>query len=374
MKIKTIGLVSCLIVLCLVSAPGCKDKLFVEPEPEPPLAGVMERIREWIDAGRIVGAEILVIKDREVLLHDAAGYRDTQRGLPVEQNTICRLRSMTKPFVGTSVLMLADRGLIGIDHPVSRYVAAFNNDQCRDITIRQLLTHTGGFWQPGYPGGPDSYASLAQLVDAVAENGPLLEPGTQYKYSDAGSSTLAHLVATVAGQPAETFIHENIIQPLGLVDTFCDIDEAGERRARVSCTYMPGGRNWVMYWDNFSPQVVPYFRGSGGMYGTTTDYARFLMMWMDGGTFGGQRYLSESLVQEALTPSDITAGTHRQYGFHWALNDGASFGHTGSDGTLAWADPERDIIILYFTQSRGTDTRDEIVPLVLDEIDRLQSR
>lgn len=122
------------------------------------------------------------------------------------------------------------------------------------------------------------------------------------------------------------------------------------------------------YWDNARPQVVPYFRGSGGIYSTTADYARFLAMWMDHGTVGSEHFLKPEACEQALIPSKLSKQGDWGYGYQWEIikESPLIFGHGGSDGTMAIAVPEDDLIFLYFTQSRGNKTRGKMRSLFLD--------
>ena len=103
--------------------------------------------------------------------------------------------------------------------------------------------------------------------------------------------------------PVEDFIHREIIEPLGLPDTFCNLTEDDPRRPRVSCTYVRTENGFRKYWDNSQPQRMKFFRASGGMYSTAMDYARFLAAWMDGGAAGETRLVSAATVERALMPS-----------------------------------------------------------------------
>ena len=197
-----------------VADPG---SVGLEPET---LKLFSDSVRSLLDRGEVIGAVLTIIKDRKVVLHEAYGWADREFERPMKTGTIFRLRSMTKPFVGASILLLAERDRLAITDRVSKYVPSFRNDRCRDITIEQLLTHTGGYEQPGYPQGPQAYSDLKALVEKIGEVGPTHEPGSRYFYSDAGSSTLAYIVSVVSGMPAEDFIRDNILEPLGLKDTY----------------------------------------------------------------------------------------------------------------------------------------------------------
>jgi CubicO group peptidase (beta-lactamase class C family) len=164
----------------------------------------------------------------------------------------------------------------------------------------------------------------------------------------------------------ERYLETRIFQPLGMSDTHtffsADVDWAG----RVSSTYQLGGDGWERYWDNSMQQEAPFFRASGGVHTTPIDYARFLSLWMARGQAADGQLLSEETVVEALQP-----GLEPSYGYHWEVLAPASspgelpaFGHRGSDGTIAVAIPEEDLLVLYFTQSRGTPTREEFLTLL----------
>jgi CubicO group peptidase (beta-lactamase class C family) len=212
------------------------------------------------------------------------------------------------------------------------------------------------------------YPDLAALVDKIGEVGPTHAPGGRYNYSDAGSSTLAHIVSVVSGMSAEDFIRKNIIVPLGLADTDCNMFKDNPLRPRVSSTYRLMGSKWIKYWVNTMRQAVPYFRGSGGMYSTTLDYAKFLAMWMDRGESGEKRFLSPEIVEAALAPSSLSVRGNEGYGYQWQIfrrSDGV-FGHGGSDGTVAIASPEDDLIFLCFTQSRGGSAVSQMRSLFFD--------
>lgn len=326
-----------------------------------------DQIKTWLGNDEIVGAILHIIKDRKTITHETFGWRDKEQKLPMGKNTICRMRSMTKPFVGTSVLMLAEQNKLVLSDKVAKYISYYKNEKCNKITIKQLLTHTGGFKQPGYPFGAASYKSLQKLVETIGRVGPTHNPGERYFYSDAGSSTLAYLVTEISGMPVENFIQNNLFDKLNMKNSFCNLTENDPRRSQVSCTYSGGKGSWRKYWDNSSPQAVPYFRGSGGIYSTTTDYAQFIAMWMDKGKTNTNQFLKPETAKLALTPSKLSKHGNSGYGFQWEIFDDIKeiFGHGGSDGTLAIADKKRDVIFLLFTQSRGNKTRRKVIDMFM---------
>jgi CubicO group peptidase (beta-lactamase class C family) len=223
-------------------------------------------------------------------------------------------------------------------------------------------------------------------VDAVGERGPSFAPGTQYSYSDPGTSTLGAVIAEVAGMPAETFLQRRILDPLGMDDSRLVLPLDDPIRPRVTSTYRRAGEGWERYWDNTQPVAVPFFRASGGLWSTSLEYARFMTMMMHHGRTDTGRLLDSATVALAIEPHAAyvyppaeRATRDRYYGLHWSvLTDRygpvgepfapGTFEHAGSDGTVAWADPARDLLVIYLTQSRGHDTRMPLLRLVYDAL------
>ncbi len=347
----------------------------VEPQQVGIEPGRLEPFRRalpaWVEAGDVVGAELLILSRRRSVLHLVAGWKDRERRIPIRPETIFRVRSMTKPFTGTVALMLVQDGRIGLDDRVARWLPSFDRIDSRDITVEQLLRHTAGFDHPGFPQPVTRYGSLREAADAVGRAGPSAVPGTRYCYSDAGSACLGALVAEAGGASLERLVEERILTPLGMADTLCVLRRGEPRRLRVSCTYKLTDGGFDKYWDITRPPMLPWLAGAGGMYSTPADYARFLTCWMD----GGGDLLDSDLVERALTATPLSreAGAHGSYGMHWYLYSEPDpddetvlrvFGHDGSDGTWAMAAPKLDLMVLYFTQSRGGSTLWRVMDLV----------
>ncbi len=354
--------------------PGVPDSPFPYASPssvglvDAEVEALADRVYDWVQRERVVGAEVIIIKDRRIVLHEASGWSDRERRIPLARNSIYRIRSMTKPFTGSATLLLAEDGLLSLDDSVATYIPSFDNERSRAITLRQLLTHTAGFLQGEFPQSFYSYPTLRDAVDAAGQAGPSNTPGSAYAYSDVHSATLGAVAAEVAGMPVEDIIEARILGPLGLSDTHTFCSPEVPWSPRMNSTYRRIGSVWQRYWDATMPQVFPFFRASGGLYTTVFDYAEFLTVWMDRGTYSGGQFLTEASVIEALTP-----GLDDSYGLHWQIFAEAGsagalsvFGHGGSDGTFAIAVPENDALALYFTQSRGTDTIGEFTGYALE--------
>lgn len=351
------------------------------------LRTAMDSVRAWSGRERIVGAVLLVIRDGRLVFHEAAGWSDRERRIPLRTDHVVSMRSMTKPLLGAAVMMLVEEGRLSLDDKVSRHLPSFDNERSREITVFQLLTHTSGLTGEIYndqDGSGTPFRSLREAVDAVGARGPTFPPGTAYSYSDPGSSTLGALVEALSGMPCEDFIRARVLEPLGMSDSRLDLPMADPLRARVASTYRRAGDGWELYWDATRPVAVPFFRASGGLWSTSLDYARFLAMMLAGGTWEGSRIVSPESVRLSLQPHAAYAfppeerrERDRFYGLHWTVYTDryrpvsppfspGVFEHSGSDGTLGWVDPSRGLILVYLTQSRGQDTRNDLLRLVYE--------
>jgi CubicO group peptidase (beta-lactamase class C family) len=332
------------------------------------LRKLLDVIRGFADNGDIVGGELLVIKNRHTVLHEAVGFADRENKKPLEPDTIYCIRSMTKPLVGAAVQILIDEDRLSLDDTAAKYLPSFDNDRSRGITVRQLLTHTGGLPLSSLLGtNVQELRDLRGVADKSGKIGPTVPPGSRFQYSDDGADTLGAIVSAITGQPAEAFITKRILEPLGMHDTFPLVRAAGDKLDRFTPAYMGSRGNWVRFWSPENKPIFPYFLASQGMYSTTKDYARFLAMYLDNGRAGDKRVLGEAAVERTLEPAVATGsptGFPRLSTYYGQMmldyvdadRKLVAFGHNGSDGTWAYAWPEHDLMVLYYTQSRFNPT------------------
>lgn len=387
-----------LLALTAASAAYAQDAYAPFPRLAPERAGMsaaklgaaLDSVRAWVERDRIRGGILLVIRNGSIVFHEAAGWSDMERGVPLRPDHVVSMRSMTKPLLGAAVLMLVEEGGLRLEDRVAEHLPSFDNERSREITVFQLLTHTSGLTGAIYndqDGTGTPFATLREAVDAVGERGPTLPPGTEYSYSDPGSSTLGALIEEVSGMPAEAFIERRILEPLGMRESRLWLSLEDPLRSRVTATYRRRDDGWERYWDNTKPESVPFFRASGGLWSSALDYARFMTMLMRYGEFEGVRLLDSATIAHALQPHAAYAFPEadritrdRYYGFHMSVYtdrwrpveppfNSSIFEHSGSDGTVAWADPSNDLLILYLTQSRGHDTRLPLIRLVYEALE-----
>ncbi len=352
------------------------------------VAELFDTVRGYFDEEMIVGAELVVIKNRKIVLHEVVGWKDRENEIPMERDTLFNIRSMTKPITGAAIQILIDEGRLRLDSKALEYLPGFDNENSRNITVEQLLTHRSGL-PLSIITAADQYETLLSMANETGIIGPEFPPGSRFWYSDAGTEVLGAIVEVETGVPLDAFVTERILEPLGMNSSFYyhPATQNDSRRERIADLYVGGIGEWVKIWSPEEP-FYPFAFGSQSLYSTPVDYARFLAMWMDDGRVGGTQLLSSDAVDRTLTPvSKMTSlGSDMPYptGFYnleayygqMAIlfsntTTGAPevevIGHSGSDGTYAWMWPKLDLMILYFTQSRGGTSGIKLEPKI-DEL------
>jgi len=352
------------------------------PESQGVASGVVDRlgelVRGFVEAEEIVGAELLVIKNRRTVMHDVFGHDDHRGDKALVKNTIFSIRSMTKPLTGAVAQMLIDDGTLKLTDPVAKYLDSFDNKRSRGVTIKHLLTHRSGF--PMKSAGTlwsnySSYTNIQQIANYWGEYGPqLFTPGERYHYADANVDTLGAVIELASGKPAEALMEQRLFENLGMRDTIALLRKGDSRVERVAGKHAGGRGRWNQFWRWKGKPYFPFPMFAQGFYSTPIDYARFLSMVMDGGVVNGQRLLSKAAIARMLTPVSKTtmptgfAGLGSSYGQLMHLYDDGgkviAFGHSGSDATYAWAWPAQDLMVLYFTQSRGSITMNRMESVI----------
>jgi CubicO group peptidase (beta-lactamase class C family) len=336
-----------------------------------------ERLYSRVVARHVVGAEVLVLVDGRIVLHQAMGWADRDVPVPLERNSVFRLASMTKPLAGTAVLMLAEQGRVDLDSPASRYVPSFGAGRSSEITVRHLLTHRSGFVQGGEPAGYEDAAGLIEAVDLAAAEGPTFEPGERFVYANLNTDALGAVVEAVTGETVEVFMESRILEPLELLDTHTTFSPEAEWAHRVPSSYRNwGGTSWERWWNPARPHERGWFSPAGDLFGSAYDYARFLHTWMERGEHPGGRLLEAATVDAGLADpaaSDTLPPRERWYGMHWEIyaRGGSAdalpaFGHRGATGTLGMAIPARNAIVIYLTNSNETEVVEEVIDAALE--------
>ena len=336
------------------------------------LAAGVALYEQAIERGDLVGAVLLVAKDGKVVLHEALGWRDRARDIPMEPNTLFRMASNTKPVVATGVAMLVEDGKVAYGDLVREHMRSWDNYRAGFISIGHLLSHASGlriptlFLQPymqptaEHPDAPTLQLEAARFGHVGAE----VTPGTSYSYNNPGFNTLGALTEIASGMPLDEYFDQELYTPLGMHDSYHhEVDEKMDGKLdRMSVVYYErdseGG--WTPGWTPGDPPQVPFVRASGGMISTADDYVIFCQMFLNGGQYGGRRFLSEESVALMTSPKIRTNpgsdGPASHYAYGWSVSENGVFSHGGSDGTNAFVDPSQQLIVLVFTQTpRGVN-------------------
>lgn len=376
-------------ILCLITLDGAQEKKInpsnfpsATPESQGISANSLDKLKNIVKGyytdGQIVGAELLIIKNRHTVLHETFGWLDREAKKIMSKNTLFNIRSMTKPLTGAGIQLLIDQGKLKPSDPISKYLKGFKNKKSRYITIEQVLSHRSGLPLTIMTSMEDmkKYKTLKSIAEAVGKTGPQFSSGNKFWYSDAGADVLGAVIEVVSGESLEKFIYKNLLNPMGMKDTLYNTLKTPIESKRIASLYGGTSGNWKKFWDYNNEPFYPFAMGSQTLFSTPQDYARFLKMLMDKGKFAQKQILSEKAINRILTPLSRmkTMGTNIfmptgffqmevYYGQMATIyidaknkNEPVIIGHSGSDGTWAWAWPKDDLIILYFTQSRGQET------------------
>jgi CubicO group peptidase (beta-lactamase class C family) len=373
------------------------------------LQRINQVIQRYIDAKDIAGAVTVVSRRGRVAYFEAQGMMDIDHNVAMRKDAIFRMASMSKPVTGVAILMLLEEGKIRLTDPISRFIPEFKDTKvamekpaapgaggapaagrgrgaaaeiytvpaAREITIRDLMTHTSGL-ESGGPGtreggrlaprtATDTLASYIPKLGAV----PLdFQPGTKWQYSAlAGIDTLGRVVEVVSGMTFDQFLKQRIFDPLGMKDTA--FYEPQEKMPRVAGIYTRSATGLTHEETPAWLATKTLFSGAGGLWSTADDYIQFAQMLVNGGELNGKRLLSPRTVD--LMASNHVGDLYRPgMGFGLTVevvmdqiaasrrSSNGSFGWDGAFGTHFWVDRKEQLAGLLMIQrsSYATLNRD----------------
>ncbi len=283
---------------------------------------VAEQRLEHLGAPDMPGVAYAVVEQGEVTELGATGVKRLGSDEPITPDTLFLIGSITKTVTALAVMQLAEAGKLSLDDPIARHLTAFADSPSSAITIRQLLSHTSGF--STYQGlcsiaRPSAgQEAIAQLAAELATMEPAHGVGERWEYSNANYQVLGRLVEVVSGQPFPGYIETNILQPIGMHDSFVSDGKSYPAMAT-------GHRPWFgakrPYEDN---RTDPGMAPQGGVVSSARDLARYMLMMMN----GQSDIVSASAKATMMEPASDTSVF---YGFGWFLNsqDGTVW-HSGS--------------------------------------------
>lgn len=330
------------------------------------------RLREAVDAGKYSGYVVLLARDGQIADWRAHGWQDVAARTPLQKDAIVRIFSMSKIVTSVAVLQLLEEGRLKLDDPAEKYLPALANRMVvtggtpnapvlvpaqRPFTLRDLLTHTAGYYYDE-AWSADALpmelmqrekiweaASLDEFVTRVAKLPLHEQPGTRYRY---GISTdlLGAVIEKVSGQRLDAFFRERVFEPLGMEDT--DFWVPADKQSRLATIYQrdESGKLVPSAWANANSVGANggLLSGGGGLYSTAADYARFAQMLLNGGELEGRRILGRKTV-ELMTQDHLRhlADPHpfgaRSMGFGLGVRVLTELGESptlGSPGAFGW--------------------------------------
>jgi CubicO group peptidase (beta-lactamase class C family) len=348
-------------------------------------------VNDYINRDCFPGAVVFIARHGKIVYYKSFGMRDPETQDWMKKDDIFRIASMTKALASVATMMLYEEGYFLLDDPISKFIPEFKNPQVlvklnpdltyvarsasKEITIRHLLTHTSGI---GYPFIDSDVSALYKknnipdgflitntvLKDAIPALGrmPLLhDPGEKFTYG-LNCDVLGYLVEVITGKTFNEFLREELFGPLGMEDAcFYLTDEKAGRLVPVYANTDKGLKR-----SNEEGYEYPvkgpksYFSGGAGVSCTILDYARFMQMMINGGSYNGHQILGRKTI-DLMTMNqvgDLYGEGAFGLGFglvteateHQILSSGGNYSWGGYFSTTFWMDPEEDLIGLFFTQ------------------------
>lgn len=361
-----------------------------EPESVQMSSDSLERMEDYlhnlVDESQIAGIQTAIMRKGKLIYSDSYGYSNIETGKMLDDKSIFRIFSMTKPIVSVGLMQLFEEGMFELDDPLYKFIPEFENMQVltdsglhpspTPIRIIDLLRHSSGL---NYGRGPhtelNQYYADAQVFSATtneefarrASQVPLqFEPGTDWQYG-ISTNICGYLIEVLSGKSLDIYLRECVLEPLGMNDTRFQV--SAERVADFTVGYRWGEAGLVVAElpeeSGFS-QEVTLFRGGGGLVSTTSDYLVFCQMLLGKGSYRGKRILKKATVKLMLKDHTGEVRKHQDrlrlprgeagFGLGFAVKGESPdelkevFGWGGAVGTYFKIDTQNDLAYLYMIQ------------------------
>ena len=369
--------------------------------------------RRYVDAGRFPGTQLVVYRRGKVVHSAVQGFADLERKVPVKDDTIFRIYSMSKPITSVAFMMLFEEGRVALDEPVVKYIPEWKSigvfvagtapnfltrPLSRPMLIVDLLRHTSGLtygfqqrsnvdaaYREAKIGEVEKAGTLQTMIEGLAKIPLEFSPGDAWNYSVA-TDVIGYLIGKISGQPFEQFVKERILKPLGMNDT--DFHVPAEKAHRLAACYSAQGgtafhatdrKDGLTLQDDpaTSSFLSPpsFISGGGGMVSTAADYLIFCRALLNGGQLGDVRligpktlalmtsnHLPGGLDLPGMSRSLFSEATYNGIGFGLGfavtmdpaktLIPGSSgeYNWGGAATTSFWIDPAEELITIFMTQ------------------------
>ncbi|MBL4581293.1 MAG: beta-lactamase family protein [Gammaproteobacteria bacterium] len=371
---------------------------------------VTAAMQSLVDEGLLAGAVTIASRNNKVMHFESVGYRDLESGALMTNDALFRIYSMSKPITGVALMTLYEEGKFKLSDPLEMYIPEMKDLQVytgtnadgsmvtentnHKMTIRELMSHTGGLSYGVFSQSPVDTAYLESGIGAAVAAGILepnetgkdfvrklgqiplkSQPGSQWEYS-VSVDVQGYLVEVLSGQKFGEFLEQRIFAPLNMQDTAFYVPE--EKLARFAQMYVydeAGALTPNEMFPGVDFTTPPAFEsGGGGLVSTAADYMRFSQMLLNGGQLDGARILAPltvDLMHRDQTPKDMAESNLDQQGTAFGLDfavildpveaESYSKGEYywgGAAGTWFWIDPVEDIVFVGMIQVAGPLTPD----------------
>lgn len=329
---------------------------------------LQERMKHY----NVPGVSIAVVEDGELLWAKGYGLGNTQTGDSITPGTLFQAGSISKPIAALAVLKLWENGQLDLDTDVNRYLKGWQLEETsyitdEKVTLRRLLTHTGGVTVHGFPGyaQTDKFPDIVQVLNGEG-NTPRITtdtiPGTLWRYSGGGYTIMEKVAEDVSGQSLEVYMGDHILPALGMVESTYQQPLGPEYASRASAAFNGKGEQVEGLWHNYPEQAA------AGLWTTPSDLARYCIEIQEilGGKEGG-----------LLKPETVGAMLTKHMG-EWGLGpalqkegDSLLFGHGGknegfSNNLLAFAHRGKAMVVMT-NADRGVDLMGEIMRAISEQ-------
>lgn len=391
-----IGLALLIVLTGFTAYAAERDLAQVAPEDvgmsSSALAAFTAGMHEEVDKGQLAGIVTLVARHGKLVQQDAYGYQDLENKVPIAQDTIFRIFSMSKPITGVAMMMLFEEGKFALDDPVEKYIPEFTNlvvakddapngipmaeQPNHKMTMRELMSHTGGLTYGPFSRSRvdtlyneanvlDRNSTLQDMIDKLAQIPLRQQPGSVWHYS-VSVDVQGYLVEKFSGMGFDEFLQERLFEPLGMKDSGFYLGR--DKAARLSREYTSSATGITSPENSDFIDPVPFLSGGGGLTSTAGDYLRFAQMVANGGTLDGVRIISPASV-DLMRQNQLPAGqteipgyAGNAFGLDFAVvmdpakNGGMSAGSYwwwGIAGSWFWIDPVEDLVFVGMIQNRN---------------------
>tara|TARA_R110002051_G_scaffold48308_2_gene95306 strand:- start:59260 stop:60486 length:1227 start_codon:yes stop_codon:yes gene_type:complete len=347
------------------------------------LIAATTRLHKHVDESALPGTYMRVVKDGKVIYDDKYGSIDVANSIPIQENSLYRIFSMTKPITAVAIMSLYDQGKLTLDDKVSKYIPEFaqtlvykevdgkhsTEPQKNEMTIRHLLTHTSGIpygWEKSYT---DSiYAAkqfmykdwtIEEMTKDLATVPLKFQPGTKYNYG-LGIDVAGYIVEVVSGKKLNDYFKSMIFDPLKMDDTAFYVPSNKIDQMVVLYTHDNHGK--IKIPDNAFEVTAPpkLLLGGAGLFSTLGDYEKFCRMLLNKGELNGKRVLSEKAVQLIMSnqfSTEVEIEPGMGHGLSGTIDlETGEYSWGGAAATKFWINPSNNLIVIGFTQLMGGHT------------------